>query len=32
LPGARRQENAGKAQECPFECRGGMIHPGGIAP
>jgi len=32
LPGARRQRNAGKAEECPFECRGGMIHLGGIAP
>jgi len=32
LPGARRQRNAGKAEQCPFECRGGMIHPGGIAP
>jgi len=32
LRGARRQRNAGKAEQCPFECRGGMIHLGGIAP
>ena len=28
LPGARRQRNAGKAEQCPFECREGMIHLG----
>ena len=32
LPGARRQRNAGKAEQCPFACRGGMIHLWGIAP